>query len=55
VGDAFGWPDRINEPATVSDDNWTFRLPWASDRLDAEPEARERQAALREWARRHRR
>ena len=30
VQDVFGWRDRINEPATVNDDNWTFRLPWPS-------------------------
>ena len=53
VQDVFGWRDRINEPALVSDENWTFRLPWPCDRLDEEPEARERQAALRTWARRH--
>ena len=43
VQDAFGWRDRINEPATVNDQNWTFRLPWPFDRLSDEPEARERQ------------
>ena len=53
VGDAFGWRDRINEPAIVSDTNWAFRLPWASDRMDDAPEARERQATLRAWADRY--
>jgi 4-alpha-glucanotransferase len=53
VQDVFGWRDRINEPATISDENWTFRLPWPSDKLDEIPEARERQARLREWAERH--
>ena len=48
VQDVFGWRDRINVPATVSDGNWTYRLPWPVDQLDAQPEARERQAALRE-------
>ena len=48
--DAFGWRDRINEPATVSDENWTFRLPWPVDRLDEVPEARERKDQLRAWA-----
>jgi 4-alpha-glucanotransferase len=47
VQDVFGWHDRINQPATVTDDNWTFRLPWFSDRLDEVPEARERQQSLR--------
>jgi 4-alpha-glucanotransferase len=50
VQDVFGWRDRINQPATVSDENWTFRLPWPCDRLDDVPQARERQAALRGWS-----
>jgi 4-alpha-glucanotransferase len=50
LGDIFGWRDRINEPATVNDINWRFMLPWRVETLDAEPEARARQAALREWA-----
>jgi hypothetical protein len=28
IQDAFGWSDRINQPATVGDHNWTWRLPW---------------------------
>ena len=55
VQDVFGWRDRINEPATVSDDNWSFRLPWAVDRLEEIPEAIERRDALRRWAARYRR
>ena len=47
VQDVFGWRDRINEPATVSDGNWTFKLPWPCDRLDEVPEARERRADAR--------
>ena len=38
VQDVFGWRDRINAPATVTDDNWTWRLPWPVDRLDEEAE-----------------
>jgi 4-alpha-glucanotransferase len=53
VQDVFGWRDRINEPATIDGNNWTFRLPWPSDRLNTVPEARERQAALRALADRH--
>lgn len=53
VQDVFGWRDRINEPAKIDPNNWTFRLPWPSDRLDEVPEARERQQRLREWAERH--
>jgi 4-alpha-glucanotransferase len=48
--DVFGWADRINEPSTVNEINWTFRLPWPSDRLGDVPEAGERQAKLREWS-----
>jgi len=53
VQDVFGWRERINEPATVSDENWSFRLPWPVDTMASEPEARERQSALRQWAERH--
>jgi 4-alpha-glucanotransferase len=50
VQDVFGWTDRINEPGTVNDRNWTFRLPWAADRLDDIAPARERQSMLRGWS-----
>ena len=50
IQDAFGWSDRINEPATVTESNWTFKLPWPSDRIGDMPDARERQQALRRWA-----
>jgi 4-alpha-glucanotransferase len=55
VQDVFGWHDRINEPATVSDLNWTYRLPWPVDRLSLEPEAQERRAILRTWAEKYHR
>ena len=55
VQDAFGWRDRINEPATVSDENWTYRLPWPVDTLDDVAEARERKDQLRAWSERYRR
>ncbi len=49
IQDIFGWADRINTPATVTDHNWTWRLPWpVSDMLD-NPEAKARAAAIREW------
>lgn len=44
VQDVFGWRDRINTPATVGGDNWTWRLPWLVDRWGAMPEAGERAA-----------
>jgi 4-alpha-glucanotransferase len=53
VQDAFGWRDRINEPATVTDENWTYRLRWPVDRLGEIGEARERQAQLRAWSERY--
>jgi 4-alpha-glucanotransferase len=40
--DLFGWRDRLNVPAVVSDENWTWRLPWPVDDLMHLPEARER-------------
>lgn len=55
IQDVFGWRDRINDPATVGNGNWLFRLPWPSDRLDDFQEARERQQALRGWAVRYHR
>jgi len=55
VQDVFGWRSRINEPGTVNDGNWTFKLPWPSNRLDEEPIARDRQAVLRGWAQKYRR
>jgi 4-alpha-glucanotransferase len=53
IQDAFGWRDRINEPATVNDRNWTFRLPWPVDRLDDIPQARTRREHLRAWSARY--
>ena len=53
VQDVFGWRDRINEPATVTSGNWTFRLPWPADQLDDVPEARERKDQLRAWSARY--
>ncbi len=52
IGDVFGWRTRINEPATVNDRNWTFRLPWPSDGLDRIAAANERRDTLRTWAER---
>jgi 4-alpha-glucanotransferase len=44
--DLFGWRDRVNVPAVVNDENWTWRLPWAIDDLTTLPEARERAGFL---------
>jgi 4-alpha-glucanotransferase len=53
VQDVFGWRDRINHPATIGPQNWTWTLPWASDRLLDEPEAVAVAARLRDWAERY--
>ena len=50
-GDLFGWPDRINTPAVVNDQNWRWRLPWCVDRIGDEPDARERAEFLRRLSR----
>jgi 4-alpha-glucanotransferase len=52
IQDVFGWRDRINEPSTVNDLNWTFRLPWPCDRMDGAL-ASERQVTLRGWSAKH--
>jgi 4-alpha-glucanotransferase len=53
IQDVFGWRARINQPATVSDQNWTWKLPWRADRLLSEPDALEVAQQLREFAARH--
>ena len=53
VQDIFGWRDRINTPALVSDANWTWRLPWPVEDLMSHPEAQSRARALRTLAERH--
>jgi 4-alpha-glucanotransferase len=50
VQDVFGWPGRINRPATVGNENWTWRLPWPTDRLATEPQAIAVADRLREWS-----
>lgn len=50
IQDVFGWTDRINQPATVGALNWTWTLPWPSDRLADQPDARAVAAKVGEWA-----
>ncbi|HXG89364.1 MAG TPA: 4-alpha-glucanotransferase [Vicinamibacterales bacterium] len=47
--DLFGWRDRINTPAQVTDQNWTWRMPWPVDELANNPEATSRADALARW------
>jgi 4-alpha-glucanotransferase len=49
--DLFGWRDRVNVPAVVNDENWTWRLPWPIEDLDIRPETQERAAFLRALSR----
>jgi 4-alpha-glucanotransferase len=42
IQDLFGWPDRINTPATIGPQNWTWTLPWPVDRVEHIGEAGER-------------
>ena len=47
VQDVFGWPDRINVPATVGDHNWTWKLPLSVEALQADTAALEAADQLR--------
>jgi 4-alpha-glucanotransferase len=49
--DFFGWIDRINTPATVDEENWSWRLPWFVDQLESLEEPRERARELAAWTR----
>ena len=51
IQDVFGWHDRINTPARIDEENWTWRMPWPVDRLDEIREARARAEALASWIR----
>ena len=53
IQDVFGWRDRINQPATIGDDNWTWRLPWPCDRLSTEGAAIAVADQLKEWSTRY--
>ena len=53
--DVFGWADRINTPATVNDQNWTWRMPWPNERLAFEPGAAAAVKRLRDWCKRYHR
>jgi 4-alpha-glucanotransferase len=53
IQDVFGWRDRINTPATVGRDNWSWRMPWPVDQWLSQPEAVAAADRLRELASRH--
>jgi len=50
--DCFGHRERVNVPGTVTDQNWTYRLPITLSQLGADLPARDR---LRSLAARHQR
>jgi 4-alpha-glucanotransferase len=55
VQDVFGLRDRINDPSTMGGVNWTFKLPWLSDKLDENPAARAGLDRMQSWCEKHRR
>ena len=55
IQDIFGWRDRINTPALVGNENWTWRLPWPVEDLMSEPLAVERAGTLVDLAQRYQR
>jgi 4-alpha-glucanotransferase len=50
IQDLFGWSARINRPGTVSDSNWTYRLPLTLERLRRSRAIQSRVARIREIA-----
>ena len=50
IQDVFGWSDRINQPATIGDQNWTWRLPWPTDQMVTQPDAIAAARQLRGWS-----
>lgn len=48
IQDLFGWPERINVPATITDENWSYRLPVAIEGLDDDATICERMELVRE-------
>lgn len=55
IQDIFGWRDRINTPATVGDENWTFRVVPPIDEWLAGGLPLDTARALRRLAHRHHR
>jgi 4-alpha-glucanotransferase len=50
IQDLFGWTARINRPGTVTESNWTYRLPLSMERLRRSHAIKSRVAKLREIA-----
>ncbi len=52
IQDLFGWNTRINRPGTVSDSNWSYRLPLTFERMAQSAAIRSCVERLREITRR---
>ena len=50
IQDVFGWRDRVNVPATVGEENWSWRLPFPVESMQERDDCRERAAFLRRLA-----
>ncbi|MGA9721824.1 MAG: 4-alpha-glucanotransferase [Candidatus Binatus sp.] len=50
IQDLFGWSARINRPGTISDSNWTYRIPLTLERMRRSRAIQSRVAKLREIA-----
>jgi 4-alpha-glucanotransferase len=53
IQDIFGWRDRINTPALVNDENWTWRLPGPVEDLVTDSGGAERAAFLHGLSRKY--
>jgi len=53
IQDMFGWRDRINTPGSISEQNWTWRLPMPVEDMMTDPVALERAAFLRTLSQKH--
>jgi 4-alpha-glucanotransferase len=53
VQDIFGWRDRVNTPAVVNEENWSWRLPMLVEALLTDATAGERAQFLRDLAHHH--
>lgn len=51
--DVFGWRDRINRPASVGDENWTWRLPMPVEDLTSASEPLDRARFLHRLSAEH--
>ena len=55
IQDIFGWPDRVNVPATVGEHNWAWKVPLTVESLDSDVRAVEAADSLRKTLRSSRR